>query len=281
MFMLPQKLDATNREVKLYNNDGKLKLRVEFDSITLQPHFFDTDNKPIESPYTIESFYIPNGKHFLNGWMLKSKKIEPKALLLHLHGNAGNLLYQFSAIDDLVEKGFQICIFDYSGFGFSTGKPTQKQVLKDAKCILNFIIKENENTKLPIIIYGQSLGGHLAVELGRLHEMQISGIVIEGAFSSHRDIAYYTMKKTSHLGFLGRLFVSSRYMASTAIKKINKPLLVIHSSEDETIPLYMGKRIFENANEPKEFYLIDGCHICGPSLYADSIATRMKNLFGL
>jgi len=54
--------------------------------------------------------------------------------------------------------------------------------------------------------------------------------------------------------------------------------LVIHSTEDETIPFEMGQEIFKHANEPKDFYEIEKCHIFGTNYYADSISARINKM---
>ena len=127
-----------------------------------------------------------------------------------------------------------------------------------------------KGTKL--VIYGQSLGGHLAAVVAQQRQDDIDALVIEGAFSSHKDIA----SKTA--GIFGRIFVSEKYSAFKSIQEYKKPVLVIHSTEDEIIPFKMGQKIFENANAPKEFYEIKKCHICGPEFYADSISQKIINL---
>ena len=131
-------------------------------------------------------------------------------------------------------------------------------------------IQDNKGTKL--IIYGQSLGGHLAAVVAKQREKDIDALVIEGGFSSHKDIA------KSKGGFLGKLFIKEMYSGKISIKDFHKPLLVIHSSEDKEVPFALGKILFDNANEPKEFYEIKNCHICGPQFYADTISQKIKEL---
>ena len=109
--------------------------------------------------------------------------------------------------------------------------------------------------------------------MGKQNEVKIDGIVLEGAFSCHDDVA------ASRVGFLGRWFVGEKYSAKDSIPLIKKPVLVIHSISDETIPFKQGKKLFDVATEPKDFYQIDSTHILGPIYYADSIVSRMERLF--
>jgi len=114
------------------------------------------------------------------------------------------------------------------------------------------------------------LGGHLAAVVAAENEADIDGLVIEGAFSSHKDIA------AEQVGFLARAIVREMYSAKKSIANYHKPLLVIHSSEDEIIPLKLGKIIYNSGNEPKEFYEIKHSHITGPTYYSTEIATKLK-----
>ncbi len=54
--------------------------------------------------------------------------------------------------------------------------------------------------------------------------------------------------------------------------------MVIHSSEDVVVPLWMGRKIYDRANAPKTFYEIKHPHIAGPMYYADSIAYKIREM---
>lgn len=238
-----------------------------------QPTFTNNGKDTLSFNYTIESvvFKSANG-NLLNGWMLKPKGITPKITILHFHGNSGFIIDEYLAITPLLKDSFQIFTFDYSGFGFSTGNSTKNNILVDGLSALEYVKKREDVLPTKLIIYGQSLGGHLAAVVAGKSLGQIDGLILEGAFSSHKDIAAYTVP------VLGRLLVKQNYSALKSIKKYNNPLLIIHSTEDKTIPLYMSKKLFSSANTPKEFYQIDKCHICGPMYYSDKIATKIKTM---
>jgi len=246
---------------------------VEFNAKTLQPTFLKNNKDTIILDYTIESvvFKSLSGNN-LNGWLLKPKNIDATTTLLHFHGNAGFLLSQYQAITPLLKYGFQAFVFDYSGFGFSEGKATRDNVLLDGNSALTYIKSREDVKNTKLVIYGQSLGGNLSAVVAQQRETDIDGLVIEGAFSSHKDIAAKTA------GVFGRLLVSEKYSAYKSIRTFKKPVLIIHSTEDEVIPFKMGQKIFDNTIAPKEFYEIKKCHICGPEFYADSISLKIINM---
>lgn len=271
MYLLPTKVPVGTKKISLKTEtDSTL---VFFNADTFQPVFLKNGLDTIDFDFTIESlvFESTNGNK-LNAWILKPKETVPTITLLHFHGNAGFLVSQFKAISPLIKHGFQIFMFDYSGFGFSEGKPSRKNVLIDALSALTYVKTRSDVKDTKLVIYGQSLGGHLSAVVAEQREAEIDGLVIEGAFSSHKDIA------AEMAGVFGRIFVCEQYCAFKSIRNFKKPVLVIHSTEDKVIPFKMGKKIFDNANIPKEFYEIEKCHICGPYYYADSISLKIINM---
>ena len=269
IFLQPTKIPAATTQLTLRTTEDSVQ--VLFSGNNHQPTFIKNANDTIAFDYTIESvLFKSNNGNLLNGWLLKPKHVTPTITLLHFHGNAGCLLSQFKAISPLVEKGLQVFMFDYSGFGFSEGKASRNNVLTDALSALDYLKTRSEITNTQLLLYGQSLGGHLSAVVAAQRQTDIKGLVMEGAFSSHKDIAAHMVP------VLGKIFVKQGYSATKSIQNFYKPLLVIHSTEDKTIPFFMGKKIYEHANVPKEFYEVKECHICAPTFYADSIVGKIK-----
>lgn len=271
------------KPTKIPNGVKKATIKTEKDTFVFsfagenhQPTIANFNGQPSDLDYTIESviFKNANGTN-LNGWLVKPKSIIPTVTLLHFHGNAGALLNQYQAVSPLLKYGFQIFTFDYSGFGFSEGKATRENVLIDANAALNYLKTRSELANTKLVIYGQSLGGHLASVVAAERQQEIDGLVVEGAFSSYKDIA------GKRVPLLGNLIVKKGYSAKKAIKNYKKPLLVIHSKEDKVIPMALGKKIFDNANMPKEFYEIKKKHITGPTYYSEEIAGKIKKMLDL
>ncbi len=271
MFLFPTKISKRTEELSMITNSGIV--RVHFEGNNLQPVFKQNNGETFDLGYSLKSFVYKNSKgKTLNGWLLTPRKMPIKATIMHLHGNAGNLLYQLNAISSLVNEGYQLFMFDYSGFGLSEGKATKRNVLADALSSMDFLLELEEVKNTRIVLYGQSLGGHLSAVVGKKRQKDIAALVIEGAFSSHKDIA------AERVPILGRVLVKQDYCAYKSIRKFNKPLLVIHSREDSAIPLEMGKKIFKNANEPKEFFEINGCHLCGPTEFSTEISEKIDRM---
>ena len=279
IFLKPTPISRQARKARTIDLDTHDTTYVRFSGNNFQPEFVNKNNEITEKEYIVESVLFKNSNGTeLNGWFLTPKSGTPEITILHLHGNEGNLLTQYKAVAPLVKNGFQIFLFDYSGFGFSEGKATQQNILVDALSAVDFVKSRLETKQTKLVIYGQSAGGHLASVVAEKKKSLIDGLIIEGAFSSPKDIAAYTLKKKIGLGFIGRALTKSDYDALTSIKKFQKPVLIIHSKEDKEVPFYMSQKLYNHANNPKQFYPITGPHIYGPKLFTDSISLKIKAL---
>lgn len=246
---------------------------VSIDENTFQPTFLKESKDTLELDFTIESVIFQNEKgNKLNGWMIKPKASIPKVTILHFHGNSVFVGGLFKGMIPLVKKGYQIFMFDYSGYGHSEGRATRNNVLRDGNAALTYVQSREDVKGTKLLLYGQSLGGNLSAVIAAKRQAEISALVIEGGFSAHKDIA------SEFAGFLGRILVAEKYASAKSIKKFHKPVLVIHGKEDPIVPYKLGVKIYENANEPKMFFEMDSCHICGPSKYTDSISMKINQM---
>ena len=269
----PTKFSKTT-SFQTWIDSNKDTIRLYFFGNNHQPTTFLKNGKDtILINYTIESvlFKSTNGDT-LNGWFLKPKNQKPTITLLEIHGNAGTLV-NYLKMSSFIKYGFQIFMFDYSGFGFSQGKATRGNVLTDAMSAFDYLKTRPEINGTKLIIYGQSLGGNLAPIVAAKRQSEIDGLVIEGGFSSYKEMA------AKKLGFLGRILIAEKYSAMKSIKTYRKPLLSLHSPEDPTVPFDLGKKLFDNANEPKVFFgMAKKCHLCGPVYYSEQISQKIKSM---
>lgn len=251
-------------------------LTITYSGKNHQPTFLDKNNKPVALDYQMESImFKASAGYLLNGWMMKANGNAPKATLIHFHGNGSNLLYQMKFVLPLLKKGYQVFIFDYSGFGFSEGKATRNQLLIDGEDAINYVKTRNDIANIPLFIHGMSYGGNLAICVGAKMQDKVDGIITEGAFSSHKDLATNGNRKK----FMTRLFVKEMYASENYVTQIKKPLLIIHSQDDKVIPFINAERIFANATAPKkEFLKINGKHLQASASDLDKLDVSIMNL---
>ncbi len=230
---------------------------------SLQPILRDTADNFRSFPFDLQAHFFANNRgDTLSAWLASPKESNGKSIYF-LHGNAGHLVYHLRLFEPFVKQGYHVFAIDYSEFGFSQGKAKRKQIYQDA--LYGFEYMKTLDVPNQFILYGQSLGGHLAASIAHEWQDKLLGLVVEGAFSSHRDIA------AQKVPILGRILVREIYNGRKNIAKFNGPKLIIHSTEDETISLDHGQRLFESANQPKQFLEIDKPHIRGPIYYSDTI----------
>ena len=257
---------------KIYSPEHKDTISLAFHP-TNDPTFTHSNNKEMESNYSIDnSYFINSNGDSTNYWLITPKNYNGTTLYF-LHGNRGNIPFNFPLAEPFAKKGYQVFMIDYSGFGYSKGKLKRKNVLLDGNEGLDHLTKTVTYDKL--IIYGQSLGGHLSCAVAQMNQEKIDGLVVEGAFSSHKDIAAETVP------VLSRIVVREMYSGEKNLPKLNKPVLIIHSTEDARIPFDHGQKLFSVANEPKMFYQIENRHIFGPLYYIDSITEKIEELLEL
>ena len=244
----------------------------KYNESTAEIKLLDTNQKCLHDSYQIKNeYFLSKDGRKLNAWLLKPYDKEYVGTILYFHGSAANLLFHYSGVAPLLAAGFQVFMVDYSGYGFSEGKSTRKNVLADAYAALDYVKNKTKTENGKLILYGQSYGGYLAAIIGANRQKSIDGIVIEGAFSSHRKEA------THRVPFWGN-FVKKGIIAAKEIQKNHKPILIIHSKEDRVVPIEFGRTIFENANPPKAFYEIDQEHVQGLKYYAKEITNKIKEM---
>lgn len=242
--------------------------------------FFYFTNSPYADieKFSYEEVYIKNKKNkVLHGIILNPSSSTPKANILFLHGNGGNVSTWINRVVPFAENGYKVLLFDYEGYGKSQGKPTHKNLIKDSELFLDFLLKDTLSENVKLILMGHSLGGNLAVEIAKRNQDEIDILVIEGAFSSHKNIAMRFVPKL--IKPLAKLIVAEPYSSFKSIAKIeNMQKLIVHSYEDQICLMSMGEQIFENATEPKEFWKINGEHCRGIYYYKSEYINKIDSL---
>jgi hypothetical protein len=183
----------------------------------------------------------------LHAWFFRLPK--PLATLLFCHGNAGNISHRLENVYHLLRTGFQVLLFDYRGFGHSSGEPSEEGLYADATAAWAHLVQREDAAGMPQIIFGRSLGGAVAVELAT--QVGADGLIIESTFTSIRTLARLVFSVP-----LPEL--PMKYDSLSKIGRISMPLLAIHGERDDLIPFADGKLLFEAAQEPKAWYPIHG-----------------------
>jgi len=208
----------------------------------------------------------------LHGWFFPTPEKGP--VLLFCHGNAGNISHRLENIRLLVDRGLQVFIFDYRGYGRSSGRPSEAGIYNDGLAAYDHLVKRLGIPPGDIIAFGRSLGAAVALEIALQREVR--SLIMESAFTSTKDMA-----GTMFLfGFLLPL-LPVHYDNLGKIPHVRTPKLIIHGREDEIVPFAMGRKLSESACPPILFYAIDGAghndtYIVGGRAYFDKIVSFVR-----
>lgn len=222
---------------------------IEKHSIYFPMKEFFTSPETVGLPYE-EIYFETSDNKLLNSWFIPNDKA--KFTLIFCHGNAGNISHRIEKILLLHKLGLNVFIFDYRGYGKSQGSPCESGLYKDAIAAYNYLTKERGISENDIILYGESIGGAVAIDLA--HKVKVRALITEETFTSIRD-----MVKIAY-PFLPYFIFSSRFNCISKIREVECSKLVIHSIDDEIVPFYLGERLFNAAKPPKKILRIKGSH---------------------
>jgi len=200
-------------------------------------------------PYEDVYFNTQDNKK-LNGWYIPSGK--SGLTVIFCHGNAGNISHRLEKISILHNLGLNVFIFDYRGYGKSLGTPSESGLYKDASAAYNYLTNERGISKDDIILYGESIGGAIAIDLAR--KKDVAALITEETFTSIKDMARIAYP------LLPSFVFSSRFDALSKIKDVSCPKLIMHSTVDEIVPFRLGEKLFQSAGSPKNFLKLRGSH---------------------
>ncbi len=231
------------------------------------------ESYPHDIGISFEDVYVTTADNIrLNGWFVPSESTT--YTILFLHGNGGNISHRLEKLKMLLDCKTNVFLVDYRGYGKSEGHPSERKVYSDAQTFYDYLIQEKHTPPDKIIIYGESLGTAVAIDVASRN--RIKGIILEGAFSSGKDMARKIYP------FIPRFFFSNIFDSMSKIKKVKAKKLFIHSKNDEIVPYDLARKLYENALQPKIFVDIIGGHntafIDSQDKYISSIKEFIANL---
>ncbi|MEG4393584.1 alpha/beta fold hydrolase [Microcoleus sp. BROC3] len=180
-------------------------------------------------------------------------------VVLYLHGNASNVGANVEHANRFHRLGLSVFVMDYRGYGKSQGDfPSESQVYEDAQLAWDYLVKQRGINPNQIYIYGHSLGGAIAIDLAVRHP-EAAGLIVEGSFTSTR--AMVDFQKGLFWMFPIDFLLTQRFDSLSKVDRLQMPVLFIHGTADNVVPVEMSKKMFEAAPEPKQLYIVpDGGH---------------------
>ncbi|KIN03877.1 hypothetical protein OIDMADRAFT_118628, partial [Oidiodendron maius Zn] len=220
----------------------------------------------------LSAFYIRGPKHSIKG----------NLTILMFHGNAGNIGHRVPIAKMLVQSiGCNVFMLEYRGYGLSTGSPDETGLMIDAQTAYDYLRKRAETRDHDIVIYGQSLGGAVAVQLAAKNQddAKLIGLVLENTFLSMRKLIPSIIPPARYL----TLLCHQIWPSESIIPKITKiPILFLSGLKDELIPPRHMRQLYDIAKTPTKIWkpLPGGDHNSSviEAGYFESIADFVGNL---
>lgn len=165
--------------------------------------------------------------------------------VLYSHGNAEDLGDDLPFLHELHDAGFAVFAYDYRGYGASSGRPGVKGAKEDVAAAYAYLTRTLGVAPGRIIVHGKSLGGGPAAELASREP--VAGLVLESTFTSALGVSPF-----------GRFFPYDWFRSRRRLGSVHAPVLVIHGTADEVIPVSNGRALYAAARTPRQSLWVDG-----------------------
>ena len=171
-------------------------------------------------------------------------------VLLHFHGNAGNIGDRIGRILPFADAGMGILLAEYRGFGGNSGSPSEQGFYDDARAAIDFLGQQGVEPGR-MVFYGESLGSGVAVQMAT--EFGCGALVLEAPYSSVADVA-----QGRYWMFPVKALVRDKFNSTAKIARVRCPIFIMHGTADRVIPIRYGERLYELAPSPKEMKVYPG-----------------------
>ncbi len=188
----------------------------------------------------------------LHGWYIIAAA-KPRATVLYLHGNSGNIGNCLDTVKQFVLLGMNVLVIDYRGYGGSTGQPSEQGLYDDAAAAWRYLLDTRKDDPQEIVVYGQSLGGAVAAWQAARHTP--GALILEAAFTSLPDAA------ADHYPWLPVRWLSRyRFDTLAALKSVRCPVLIVHSVDDEVTAYRHSLKLYDAVSGSKMMLDLHGSH---------------------
>lgn len=226
-----------------------------------QTYIVDVPGAIDERPDKLQLWWLPNGA-------------ADAPTLLYLHGTFRNLFQNYRKIDALRSAGYDVLAVEYRGWGESTFVlPSEKTINADAAVAWRELVRRQPDPARRVI-FGHSMGGGVAVELAsQKHAGRDYGaLILESTFTRFPDVA----KANGVIGWIASWFATQQFDSVDKIGKVDAPILIMHGTADKTVPIELGRGLYEAAPAGTRWLPFEGGSHSGldkeqPQRYRDAV----------
>ena len=192
----------------------------------------------------------------LRGWFLPAPAAPAGTrplTVIHFHGNGENAADHAELAGRLHRLGCNVLLAEYRGYAGNPGSPSEQGLRLDGEAAWNAALARTGGTGSSVVLWGRSLGGAVAAHLAA-RGTPPAGLVLESSFTSVRELL---RDSGSWLLWALSFFGSYRFDQAALLPRITAPLLVIHGTADEVVPVQHGRRLHDLAGGPRRFAPIE------------------------
>jgi len=212
------------------------------DRIIFQPHPSSYRLSDLAASSSVQPLILTSGQVNISAVYLPN--VSARYTLLFSHGNAEDLGDDLPMLNELRRAGFALFAYDYRGYGTSHGVSSEKSLYEDVDAAYEYVTRTLHVSRDRIISFGRSLGCAAAIHLAATRS--VAGLIVEAPFLS-------AFRVFTHV----RLLPWEKFDNAAYIRRVHRPVLVIHGRSDRVVPWWHGERIYELANEPKQYLWVD------------------------
>jgi abhydrolase domain-containing protein 17 len=167
------------------------------------------------------------------------KNIHSECTIIFSHGNSTDIGLMYNYILDLaIQLKTNILLFEYTGYGKATGKPSEKSLYSDIRAAYEFLISINIDWK-SIVLYGQSIGSAAVCDLAS--RCQVAGVILHSPLASGLHFIKEKPKKSTWY---------NNFCNISKISSIRCPVFIMHGTEDTDIPCFHGECLLKELKYP-------------------------------
>ena len=143
----------------------------------------------------IEVFKVRTSRNNTVACMYVKNHETPRYTILFGHGNAVDLGQMSSFFVGLGSRiGCNVFAFDYSGYGGSSGKPSEKNLYADAEAAWRALREKYSLAPNQIVLYGQSIGSCAVIDLAIKYD--VAGVILHSPLMSGMRVAFPETRRT-------------------------------------------------------------------------------------
>ncbi|HJN72733.1 MAG TPA: alpha/beta hydrolase [Myxococcota bacterium] len=224
-----------------------------FDPVEIEDYDFDSDVAEVVE------FESTDGTLLYGVWLRQPEPTLPTdpvpRVLVHHHGNKGNLEFHFDRLELYYDYGYTVFSYDYRGYGLSQGTPTHDDVLRDGLAAMELVLADPDtpDDSREVLVHGTSLGGYVSLQTSSDHPPR--ALVTEDVFANVDRL----IETNAGVAIPRPWMFEGEWDATAAAAKLDEvPYLVIHGAEDTYVRTEHARWLYAAAVEPKSLWLVPG-----------------------